>query len=77
MDEAGNHLKSQIATTCSTIPATASSSPATATASSLRRYIAGGFLGGDTQIYGFDIEASQYFLFPTTSSSRSTVRSAS
>jgi outer membrane protein insertion porin family len=24
-------------------------------------YIAGGFLGGDTQIYGFDIEGSQYF----------------
>jgi outer membrane protein insertion porin family len=26
-------------------------------------YIAGGFLGGDVQIYGFDIEASQYFRF--------------
>jgi outer membrane protein insertion porin family len=24
-------------------------------------YIAGGFLGGDTQIYGWDLEASQYF----------------
>ncbi|MDP9254000.1 MAG: outer membrane protein assembly factor BamA, partial [Verrucomicrobiota bacterium] len=24
-------------------------------------YIAGGFLGGDTQIYGFDLEGSQYF----------------
>ena len=24
-------------------------------------YIAGGFLGGDTQIYGWDVEASQYF----------------
>jgi outer membrane protein insertion porin family len=24
-------------------------------------YIAGGFLGGDTQIYGFDLEASQYW----------------
>ena len=24
-------------------------------------YVAGGFLGGDTQTYGFDLEASQYF----------------
>ena len=28
---------------------------------SLTPYVAGGFLGGDTQIYGFDLEASQYF----------------
>jgi outer membrane protein insertion porin family len=27
----------------------------------LSPYIAGGFLGGDTQIYGWDLEASQYF----------------
>jgi outer membrane protein insertion porin family len=27
-------------------------------------YIAGGFLGGDEQITGFDIEGSQYFLLP-------------
>ena len=27
-------------------------------------YIAGGFLGGDTQIYGLDLEASQYFHLP-------------
>jgi outer membrane protein insertion porin family len=27
-------------------------------------YIAGGFLGGDTQIYGLDFEASQYFHLP-------------
>jgi outer membrane protein insertion porin family len=26
--------------------------------------VAGGYLGGDTQIYGFDLEASQYFHFP-------------
>lgn len=25
-------------------------------------FVAGGFLGGDTQIYGWDLEASQYFL---------------
>lgn len=30
----------------------------------LTTYIAGGFLGGDTQIYGFDLEASQYFTLP-------------
>jgi len=27
-------------------------------------YIAGGFLGGDTQIYGLDLEGSQYFHLP-------------
>jgi outer membrane protein insertion porin family len=27
-------------------------------------HIAGGFLGGNTQTYGFDLEASQYFLLP-------------
>ncbi|HEX8679128.1 MAG TPA: outer membrane protein assembly factor BamA [Chthoniobacterales bacterium] len=30
----------------------------------LTPFIAGGFLGGDTQIYGFDLEASQYFPLP-------------
>src|SRR5438309_1485423 len=30
---------------------------------SLSPYLAGGFLGGDTQIYGWDLEASQYFHF--------------
>ena len=27
-------------------------------------HIAGGFLGGNTQTYGFDLQGSQYFLFP-------------
>jgi outer membrane protein insertion porin family len=27
-------------------------------------YLAGGFLGGDTDIYGFDLEGSKYFLLP-------------
>jgi len=30
---------------------------------SLAPYVAGGFLGGSTQIYGWDLEASQYFHF--------------
>ena len=30
----------------------------------LQAYVAGGFLGGDTDIYGFDLEASKYFLLP-------------
>lgn len=30
----------------------------------LTPHIAGGFLGGDTQTYGFDVEGSQYWLFP-------------
>ncbi len=31
---------------------------------SLSPYISGGFLGGDVQIYGFDLEGSQYFHLP-------------
>ena len=31
---------------------------------SVAPYVAGGFLGGDEQIYGVDVEASQYFHFP-------------
>jgi outer membrane protein insertion porin family len=31
---------------------------------SVSPYVAGGFLGGDTQIYGWDVEASQYFHLP-------------
>jgi outer membrane protein insertion porin family len=30
----------------------------------LQTYLAGGFLGGDVEIYGFDLEASKYFLLP-------------
>lgn len=30
----------------------------------VQTYLAGGFLGGDTEIYGIDIEASKYFLLP-------------
>ncbi|RYD82048.1 MAG: outer membrane protein assembly factor BamA, partial [Verrucomicrobiaceae bacterium] len=30
----------------------------------LHTYLAGGFLGGDTDIYGFDLEGSKYILFP-------------
>ena len=31
---------------------------------SLSPYVSGGFLGGDIQIYGFDLEGSQYFHLP-------------
>jgi len=31
---------------------------------SISSYVAGGPLGGDEQIYGFDIEATKYFRFP-------------
>ena len=30
----------------------------------LTPFVSGGFLGGDTQIFGFDLEASQYFKLP-------------
>ncbi|MFN2476602.1 MAG: outer membrane protein assembly factor BamA [Chthoniobacterales bacterium] len=31
---------------------------------SLTPFVSGGFLGGDTQLYGFDLQASQYFKLP-------------
>jgi outer membrane protein insertion porin family len=31
---------------------------------SISPYVAGGFLGGDTQVYGWDVEGSQYFHLP-------------
>ena len=62
--EAGNRLKSEISTTY--LYDTRDSVFLTRHGHRfvITPHIAGGFLGGDTQTYGFDIEGSQYFLFP-------------
>ena len=62
--EAGNRLKSQVSTTFlydtrDSVFLTRHGHRVVVTP-----HIAGGFLGGNTQTYGFDIEGSQYFLFP-------------
>jgi outer membrane protein insertion porin family len=62
--EAGNRLKSEISTTY--LHDTRDSVFLTRHGHRIviTPHIAGGFLGGDTQTYGFDVEGSQYFLFP-------------
>jgi len=61
LDEEGAQLKSQVG--ASLYWDTRDSSFLTRTGHRVvfSPYIAGGFLGADTQIYGFDIEGSQYF----------------
>ena len=62
--EAGNELKSQVSTTV--LHDTRDSVFLTRRGHRIvfTPHIAGGFLGGDTQTYGFDLQGSQYFLFP-------------
>ena len=62
--EVGNRLKSQISTTV--LYDTRDSVFLTRKGHRVifTPQIAGGFLGGNTQTYGFNLEASQYFLFP-------------
>ncbi len=62
--EAGNRLKSQVSTTV--LWDTRDSVFLTRRGHRVvfTPQIAGGFLGGNTQTYGFDLEGSQYFLFP-------------
>jgi outer membrane protein insertion porin family len=64
LEEAGSRLKSQITT--SLIFDTRDNPFLTRRGQrfALTPYIAGGFLGGDTQIYGFDLEGAQYFHLP-------------
>ena len=62
--EQGNHLKSQISTTVlydnrDSVFLTRHGHRVIFTPR-----IAGGFLGGNTQLYGFNLEGSQYFLLP-------------
>ena len=62
--EAGNRLKSEVSTTV--LYDTRDSVFLTRRGHRVvfTPHIAGGFLGGNTQTYGFDLEGSQYFLFP-------------
>ncbi|MBA3650332.1 MAG: outer membrane protein assembly factor BamA, partial [Chthoniobacterales bacterium] len=62
--EAGNRLKSQVSTTV--LWDTRDSVFLTRRGHRVifTPQISGGFLGGNTQNYGFNLEASQYFLFP-------------
>jgi outer membrane protein insertion porin family len=64
MAEEGNRLKSEVSTTI--LYDTRDSVFLTRHGHRLifTPHIAGGFLGGETQTYGFDLEGSQYFLFP-------------
>ena len=64
MEEAGNHLQSTIATTLNYDTRDSVFITRHGHHVVVAPYIAGGFLGGNTQIYGWDIAAAQYFLFP-------------
>jgi outer membrane protein insertion porin family len=63
-DQAGSHLKSQISTSLVLDRRDNPLLTRTGQRISIAPYVAGGFLGGDEQIYGWDAEASQYFHFP-------------
>src|SRR3984893_9730655 len=63
-DEAGSHVKSQISTSIVMDRRDNPLLTRTGTRISIAPYVAGGFLGGNEQIYGWDAEASQYFHFP-------------
>jgi outer membrane protein insertion porin family len=63
-DEAGHHLKSQVSTSIVLDRRDNPILTRTGTRISISPYVAGGFLGGSEQIYGWDAEASQYFHFP-------------
>jgi outer membrane protein insertion porin family len=62
--ESGNLLKSQVNTSIVMDRRDNPILTRTGQRISLAPYVAGGPLGGDEQIYGFDLEASQYFHFP-------------
>jgi len=63
-DEKGSALKSQLGTSIVLDRRDNPILTRTGQRISIAPYVAGGFLGGDEQIYGFDAEASQYFHFP-------------
>jgi outer membrane protein insertion porin family len=63
-DEAGTRVKSQITTSIVLDRRDNPLLTRTGQRVSISPYVAGGFLGGNEQIYGWDAEASQYFHFP-------------
>ena len=63
-NEAGTRVKSQITTSIVLDRRDNPLLTRTGQRVSISPYVAGGFLGGNEQIYGWDAEASQYFHFP-------------
>jgi outer membrane protein insertion porin family len=63
-NQAGSRVKSQITTSIVLDRRDNPLLTRTGQRVSISPYVAGGFLGGDEQIYGWDAEASQYFHFP-------------
>jgi len=63
-DEEGDRLKSQISTGITFDTRDSVFLTRKGYRVDLNAFIAGGFLGGDTQIYGWSIEAARYFLLP-------------
>jgi len=62
--EAGNHLKSQIGAILNYDTRDSVFLSRHGHRVVLTPFLAGGFLGGNIQTYGFDLQAAQYFLFP-------------
>ena len=62
--EAGNHLKSQIGAILNYDTRDSVFLTRHGHRVVLTPFLAGGFLGGNVQTYGFDLQAAQYFLFP-------------
>jgi outer membrane protein insertion porin family len=62
--EAGNHLKSQIGAILNYDTRDSVFLTRHGHRIVLTPFLAGGFLGGNVQTYGFDLQAAQYFLFP-------------
>ncbi len=64
MAEEGSHLQSQVGTTLLFDTRDNVFLTRRGTRVAFTPYVAGGFLGGNTQVYGFSLAASQYFLLP-------------
>ena len=62
--EAGSRLKSQVSTSVVMDRRDNPMLTRSGQRISIAPYVTGGFLGGDEQIYGWDLEASQYFHLP-------------
>jgi outer membrane protein insertion porin family len=62
--EAGNHLKSQVGAILNYDTRDSVFLTRHGHRVVLTPFLAGGFLGGNVQTYGFDLQAAQYFLFP-------------
>jgi outer membrane protein insertion porin family len=64
LSEAGSRLKSQLSLGVTYDSRDRVYLPRKGWRAEAQTYVAGGFLGGDTQIYGFNLEASRYIALP-------------